>query len=277
MAPTTPALDGCCVALSGTFPGFSQSALQKQITGLGGLTSSSVTKDTTHLITIQADYDKPSTKVKAAKDQGTHIVGLEWLQDCLSSSAKEDETKYLFNAPSASTHTAPVVAANSAAAQAPKAPQANGSSAPQAKPSRGRKRAASPPPPTSPSSPAPQAKKKKGATNSKSADDTTNSKPTKSDPEPVIGEGQVAKSRNIRVPLDEGCPNVNNSVYIDDDGVIYDASLNQTNASNNNNKFYRVQVHVRPFPSPPLFPPRLLRPSNHVVGHEPYGNLPNLD
>lgn len=31
-------------------------------------------------------------------------------------------------------------------------------------------------------------------------------------------------------------------MYIDDDSVIYDASLNQTNAGKNNNKFYRVQV-----------------------------------
>lgn len=54
----------------------------------------------------------------------------------------------------------------------------------------------------------------------------------------------MAKSKTIRVPLDEACPYVDHTVYIDDDGVIYDASLNQTNASNNNNKFYRVQVNL---------------------------------
>lgn len=31
-------------------------------------------------------------------------------------------------------------------------------------------------------------------------------------------------------------------VYIDDDGVIFDASLNQTNIGGNNNKFYRLQL-----------------------------------
>ena len=31
-------------------------------------------------------------------------------------------------------------------------------------------------------------------------------------------------------------------MHIDDDGTIYDASLNQTNSTNNNNKFYRIQV-----------------------------------
>ncbi len=31
-------------------------------------------------------------------------------------------------------------------------------------------------------------------------------------------------------------------VYIDDDGTIYDVSLNQTNVDGNNNKFYRIQI-----------------------------------
>lgn len=232
-APATPALDGCRVALSGTFPGFSQSALQKQITDLGGLTSTSVTKDTTHLITTQADYDKQSTKVKAAKDQNIHIVNLEWLLDCLKSDAREGETKYLFGAASA-----PAAATQSTSSQT------NGSSAPQAKSGRGRKRAASPPPATSTSNSAPQAKKKKGATAPDGADDAAGSATAKSDtkPEPVLGEGQVAKSKSLVVPLDEGCPYPARAVYIDGQGVIYDASLNQTNASHNNNKFYRIQV-----------------------------------
>lgn len=44
--------------------------------------------------------------------------------------------------------------------------------------------------------------------------------------------------------LDEGAP-ANYNVYIDSDLTIWDASLNQTNASNNNNKFYRLQVGCR--------------------------------
>jgi poly [ADP-ribose] polymerase 2/3/4 len=31
-------------------------------------------------------------------------------------------------------------------------------------------------------------------------------------------------------------------VHIDEDGIIYDVSLNQSNAGNNNNKFYRIQL-----------------------------------
>ncbi|KAL8679549.1 MAG: hypothetical protein Q9186_004195 [Xanthomendoza sp. 1 TL-2023] len=51
-------------------------------------------------------------------------------------------------------------------------------------------------------------------------------------------DGQKAVSHDINVPLDEGFFDV----YIDDDGIIYDASLNQTNIGGNNNKFYRVQL-----------------------------------
>ncbi|RYP20873.1 hypothetical protein DL767_009379 [Monosporascus sp. MG133] len=56
-------------------------------------------------------------------------------------------------------------------------------------------------------------------------------------------EGQIAKSLDVRIPADEGANGepVNYEVYIEDDGLIYDASLNQTNASNNNNTFYRLQ------------------------------------
>lgn len=50
-------------------------------------------------------------------------------------------------------------------------------------------------------------------------------------------DGQVAKpNKKLQIPIDEGCPLASHRVFIDpSDGVIYDASLNQTNASNNNN------------------------------------------
>lgn len=52
---------------------------------------------------------------------------------------------------------------------------------------------------------------------------------------------QNAKSKKLFISVDEYCP-VAYEVYIDDDGTIMDASLNQTNATANNNKFYKVQV-----------------------------------
>ncbi|KAI4287708.1 MAG: hypothetical protein L6R35_003033 [Caloplaca aegaea] len=56
-------------------------------------------------------------------------------------------------------------------------------------------------------------------------------------------DGQKAISRDIDVPVDEGYDDRGNvKVYVDDDGIIYDASLNQTNIGGNNNKFYRLQL-----------------------------------
>ncbi|KAL8765062.1 MAG: hypothetical protein Q9194_006698 [Teloschistes cf. exilis] len=58
-------------------------------------------------------------------------------------------------------------------------------------------------------------------------------------------EGQKAVSHDIDVPIDEGYKGAMNvKVYIDDEGIIHDASLNQTNISGNNNKFYRIQLLV---------------------------------
>lgn len=48
---------------------------------------------------------------------------------------------------------------------------------------------------------------------------------------------------SVHVPVDDRCQMPGTPiVFIDDDGVVFDASLNQTNAGNNNNKFYRIQL-----------------------------------
>lgn len=81
-------------------------------------------------------------------------------------------------------------------------------------------------------------------------------------------EGNIAKSRSLRIPLDETCPlaggflgftlscawvaypsdvawrGIGYRVYIGDDDIIYDAALNQTNAGHNANEFYRIQLLV---------------------------------
>jgi hypothetical protein len=85
-------------------------------------------------------------------------------------------------------------------------------------------------------------------------------------------DGQVAKEKSLHVSLDEGCnrksknfsfsllrpfscalnlriaintcTKVSYRVYIDDSGIVWDATLNQTNAASSNNKFYRIQLLV---------------------------------
>lgn len=80
--------------------------------------------------------------------------------------------------------------------------------------------------------------KRKAAAARASNNTTAAPPPTKQ----VKQDGQKAVSRDLDIPLDEGLlgrvdvMKENPRVYIDDDGIIYDASLNQSNVSNNNNK-----------------------------------------
>jgi hypothetical protein len=76
-------------------------------------------------------------------------------------------------------------------------------------------------------------------------EDDKDVKETKAAPTTEVKEAQVAKAGTSQIPLDEGCYLTNYHVYVDpNDSLIYDAALNQTNASGNNNKFYRVQVRT---------------------------------
>jgi poly [ADP-ribose] polymerase len=200
-------LSGCSIATSGRFPGTTQAALQSRITRLGATISSSVTADTSFLIATEKDYNDGSTKSKAATTHNVPVVTLDWLEETESSNSKADETKYLLSSPAAP--------AAAAAAPTPAPAQTNGS----------KKRAASPdasPPP---------------------AQDAAKSNKRKKIEDAKVGEGSIAKkSKKVMVSVDEYCPSSTYQVYIDDDGLIWDASLNQTNASANNNKFYKVQV-----------------------------------
>ncbi|KAL2120054.1 hypothetical protein VTJ04DRAFT_7015 [Mycothermus thermophilus] len=255
-AAAKPALDGCVIALSGTFPGTTHGAIKARAEALGATFENAVTDKTTHLVASAADYGKPSTKVAKAKTLGLHIVSLEWLSLCEKNNTKEPEKDHV---PGTSA-----VADNS---QQNDALQTNGTSTSAVSNSRSRKRA-----PTAGAddaaddeADAPKAKKTRGSKAAKTTadvkkedediemkdasdaiepepeeDPTTKSKKAKA--ERAVGEGQVAKDKNIVIPLDEGCPYVQCKVYIDDSGIIYDASLNQTNASHNNNKFYRIQL-----------------------------------
>ncbi len=56
-------------------------------------------------------------------------------------------------------------------------------------------------------------------------------------------KGKSKAKQQVEVPIDEAFDEeVNASVYIDDDETIFDASLNQTNIGDNNNKFYFLQL-----------------------------------
>lgn len=216
-------LDGCVIAFSGRFTGFRQSALEDKVANLGGQPAKSITADTTHCVTSQADFDKLCTKVWQAKDRGIFIVSLDWLLESEEANAKQPEAQYLFEdasqngTPSGTTNGNNTVMPSNAPAQPPPA-----------KSNPPMKRQASNV--SMDKSQEPNAKKtklEKVAQDGKAA---------------AIGKEQIAKSWDVQVPVDEGCSLTGYGVHVDDDSVIWDASLNQTNAGHNNNKFYRIQV-----------------------------------
>jgi poly [ADP-ribose] polymerase 2/3/4 len=214
-------LAGSIIALSGKFPR-SQSAIEQDlITALGATLTKTVTSSTTHLITTDTDYEKLPAKVKQAKSHDVHIVKLQWLEDCLDQSKKLNEGDYSFDA-------------------IPAEPTANG------KANGSRKRSAD----DAEDDPQAQPSKKKTKPTNGSTSQSQQAPKAKSEAKGDGSDGQtnIAKSRDVQIPVDEHCPLTHYRVYIDDDGVIYDAALNQTNSSDNNNKFYRVQVCHRPIP-----------------------------
>ncbi|KAL2265907.1 hypothetical protein VTJ83DRAFT_5259 [Remersonia thermophila] len=252
-ATAKPALDGCVLALSGTFPGTTHGAIKARAEALGATVESAVTDKTTHLVASLTDYEKQSIKVAKAKALDLHIVSLEWLSLCEQNKSREPEKDHALGASAATNNSQQADASQS---------QANGTST--AKPGS-RKRAPTPAANSNADdAAAPKTKRARGAkaaaavkqeeeedTEMKDVTGAAEPEPevkeepgTKPKKERAMGEGQVAKSKDICIPLDEGCSPTYGKVYVDDSGVIYDASLNQTNASANNNKFYRIQLLV---------------------------------
>lgn len=220
--------------MSGTFSGYSQQALEEDyITPLGATLAKTVTKSTTHLVTTESDFAKPSAKVKQARSHDLHIVKLDWLENCLDQAMKLNEDAYTFD----SSHTALAPASQNTSLPPRKRPvikldESDDDDQSQMQPSKKSKSTNS------------QGSGIQSQTTSKAAP-TKGSKSTieqKAKSELPEGPTNLAKSSIVNVPVDEHCPLAQYSVYIDSGGLIYDASLNQTNSGNNNNKFYRVQV-----------------------------------
>lgn len=238
--PALPPLHGCVVAISGTIRGRPHAAIERDlIVALGATLDKSITDATTHLVATETDYNKPSTKVVTAKSNKIPIVTIGWLEDSLEKMTRMDENAYAF-----------------VSAQ-PQSPQPQPSPEPSPEPSqpqpplpnRSRKRTATQKSvdndDKNDSQAKPQSRKKTKtikteANDEEAKEDEESKKPKK----PKVADGQIAKSLDVRIPVDEGVErqSAGYEVYIAKDGVIYDASLNQTNATANNNKFYRLQV-----------------------------------
>lgn len=220
-AKTAP-LDGCVIAFSGRFTGYKQSDLESKVASLGGQPAKSVVASTTHVVTTQADYDNMCTKVWQAKDRGgIFILNLDWLLESEESNTKQAEAQYLFDASQNGTSNG-----NNAVVPSSTQPTSTQPAPVQSNSSKKRQASATPEPKTKPK----KTKLDEVAQNGKAA---------------AIGKEQIAKSWDVQVPVDEGCYLSGYGVHVDEDSVIWDASLNQTNAGQNNNKFYRIQVRAQ--------------------------------
>ncbi len=221
-------MEGCVITLSGTIPGRTQASIDKDfIIPLGATLAKSVTAVTTHLVTTEVDYNKPSAKVKSAKSNDITIVNFQWLEDCLDQTTRVSEDSYSLEAPAASPCTPPDANTSRKRTAAQTIAKEDDS---QAHPQKKSKAVVN--------------EKTKSVANEKKSKAVPNENDEETPKEARVAEGQIAKSLDVRIPLDEGSSRVlaNYEVYISDDGLIYDASLNQTNSSNNNNKFYRLQL-----------------------------------
>ncbi|KFY23783.1 hypothetical protein V493_05637 [Pseudogymnoascus sp. VKM F-4281 (FW-2241)] len=233
-------LTGCNIALSGTFSAGSHGVIQAQLAGLGAGIAGTIAEDTTHLVTVTRDYEKPSVKVRVALENNLHIISYEWVKECLASNSKVPEANYLFTSlvvdvPSQSNgvlkrEPSPDISADeNVEPQTKKQKNSNGSKAVGKTDVKGK---------TNVKAKTAGKADVKVNTEAKVKAEVNSETKAKSG---RITDGQVAKSLDVKIPLDEGC-NPGCDVYIRDDGLIYDVSLNQANATANNNKFYRIQV-----------------------------------
>jgi poly [ADP-ribose] polymerase len=225
-APATPPLDGCVLTISGKFDYFkhTQASLEQLVKSLGGSVTKSVTKTTTHVVCTEDDYNSSTAKVAAGKAKDLPLVSPEWIFESEKQNKTIDPQDHVWGSDSAK----------------PSDSQANGKKRPlmvsksddDAEPDTKKAK----------TNGAKTAKAKGKAAQADAEPEAEAQAETKEEKE--VAEGQFIKKKNVAIPVDEHCPlNATYQVYIDpDSGLIYDASLNQANASHNNNKFYRVQA-----------------------------------
>lgn len=226
-APAAPAAAPAAkirVYVAGAFPGQSAADVGDKAKKLGLAVGFNLTKTVTHMVTSQSEFDSDSAKIMKAKAQGVKLVSADWLDECEKDGKVVDETPFLFG--------------QSAAPASPAKPAAKGT--------KSKKRGASPTSDddTKPAKPAAK-KSKKDTASTAVGNSALQAKADKATAATATTNGQIAKkTKGFNVPVDEVCSlaALGYQVYIDAENVIYDGNLNQTNASNNNNKFYRVQV-----------------------------------
>lgn len=207
-AKTVPSLEGCAVTFGANvlpkdvLGGKAIKGVKDEISANGG-TYVTKTEDATHLVLTESQFNKASKKVEEAKSTNIHIVSFDWLEKALSATAPVDEKDFSLIKP-----------------------QTNGTTS------------------------ATKDDKQKD-----NADTKTSTKRKRKEDDEVPSDNKrfavsskpmnVTKKLDLQIPLDEVLIQRRGGgfkVYIDDDSVIYDVTLNQSDSGANANKFYRMQL-----------------------------------
>ena len=215
VSPPLLPLAGCVVTLSGEFREGLHANIRATLEGLGAETSRILSKSATHLISSWIHFRNETPKVKKAKAQGVIIVRMCWLHACVRGQRKEPEQRYFHWQPSLLTTTGPSSAGaalgqTSALGKRPTSHLATGTEAPITK------------------------KAKKG-----------------NDKRPKARISDITVNQHVKSPyilkLSAAAHSVDSYlVRIDEDGLIWDALLNQAKASGNVNKYFHLQVSAQP-------------------------------
>ncbi|KAF7712855.1 Uncharacterized protein PECH_001992 [Penicillium ucsense] len=238
------------VAVSGTVPGYKQADIKGLVENQGATFTSTVTDECTHLITTLKEVEKRTTKYLAASQlPKCKIVSIDWL---LASSQKKNaiaEKPYLLDADAtADAGVADNESKQSSKRATRKAPAKSVDKDLVAGDGNLKKDADDEDDETAKKAikseePAKSAKKRKIKEEDDDVQGITSSKRQKVAP----GAAPKAPPKALVVPVDskfllQESKFKNPQIYTDSSGVIWDATLNQTNAGANNNKFYAMQL-----------------------------------
>ncbi|EGC36876.1 hypothetical protein DICPUDRAFT_150569 [Dictyostelium purpureum] len=227
--------DGIIFSFSGTFS-VTQSELIKKVENHGSSTAKGVTLKVTHLVSTAEDFKKNSASVQKAKKQGIFIVSEQFIHKCIEASKKLDEKDFIIS--------------DSDDAEDEEEEEEEEKVAPP--PKRGSKKAAA----KRGKEPEPESEESEEDTNkltTRSKKKTKNVDESKSEKSNTTEEfssdiedsdddsNKVTVKVHGRAAVDMHFPDKNYHVY-DDGKDVYDATLNQTEIAQNNNKFYIIQI-----------------------------------
>ncbi|CAI7658001.1 unnamed protein product [Penicillium crustosum] len=237
------------ISVGGTFPNLRQADLKALIEKNGATFSTSVTDDCTHLVTTEKDVEKQTTKYKQASQlTNCHIVPLSWLLESDQAKKPLPESKYAFGqanqASQADDDTQNKIVDGTASLPADNKRITRKRGVDAASAANDADKTTNDTQKNGTNGKAKSSEDKKSATKKRGADED----PVKKGSNKKTKDIQKTTIKALNVPIDDGFEELGKlkdpKVYIDSAGLIWDATLSQTVASSNANKFYRVQLLV---------------------------------